>query len=163
MKVIGIDPGLQVSGYAVIEPSGQETRVLDAGIIHTDGQAPLAERLDQLYQDFNAILSEHEPRLLAIEELYAHYKHPRTAILMGHARGVFLVAAAQHMIPVENFTATRVKKSLIGYGRASKEQMQNGVMSQLGLAKLPTPADVADALAIALCALGQHQREKLAP
>ena len=163
MKVIGIDPGLHVSGYAVIEPSDHKTRVLDAGIIRTEDQASLAERLDQIYQDFDAILSEHQPGLLAIEELYAHYKHPRTAILMGHARGVFLVAAAQHMIPVENFAATRVKKSLIGYGRASKEQMQHAVRSQLGLAALPTPPDVADALAIALCALSQYQREKLAP
>ena len=88
---------------------------------------------------------------MAVEQLYAHYDHPRTAILMAHARGAFFLAGAQRGIPVLSYAATKVKKLVTGSGRASKEQMQHAVARELGLAKLPEPHDVADALAIALC------------
>ena len=161
MKVIGIDPGMRVSGYAVVEQVASQLRIVDAGVIRSDADLPLSKRLDQIYQDFDAILSEHNPEVLSIEELYAHYKHPRTAILMGHARGVFLVTAAQHLLEVKDYAATRIKKSLTGNGRASKEQIQRAIQTQLALATLPEPADVADALAIALCCLNEYQREQL--
>ena len=121
MIVIGVDPGLRVSGYAVVEQVGRECSVLDAGVIRVAADLELAARLDQIYQDFDALLSEQQPELMAIEQLYAHYKHPRTAILMGHARGVFLVAAAQHTLAVQDYSATRIKKSVTGNGRASKQ------------------------------------------
>src|SRR5438552_16171155 len=88
---------------------------------------------------------------MAVEQLYAHYEHPRTAILMAHARGVFFLAGAQRDIPVLSYASTKVKKLITGSGRASKEQMQHAVARELGLTKLPEPHDVADALAIALC------------
>ena len=160
IKVLGIDPGLRISGYAVIEPHLRDIRLLDAGTIRPDNDLPLAQRLRQLYDDVTALLDEHKPDIMAVEELYAHYKHPRTAILMGHARGVFLLGACEHGISVCGLAATRVKKSLTGNGRASKQQMQRAVQTQLNLPKLPTPADVADALAIAMCCLNEKRHQE---
>ncbi len=159
MKVIGVDPGLQVSGYAVIEQIRHDVKILDAGVIRADTQLPLEKRLRQIHQDIRSILQENQPELMAVEELYAHYKHPRTAILMGHARGMFLLAAAEQGIEVLDYAATRVKKSITGQGRASKEQIQRAVTSQLHLARIPRPADLADALAIAMCCLNEKNRE----
>ena len=99
--------------------------------------------------------------IMNVEELYDHYRHPRTAILMGHARGIFLLAAACQGISLCGYSATRIKKNLTGNGRASKQQIQHAVKSQLKLPKIPTPPDVADALAIAMCCLNEKQREKL--
>ena len=163
MKVLGVDPGLRTSGYAVIRQKDRELDVLDAGVITADPSLSLAERLRSIYSDIEALIAEHHPDIIAVEELYAHYKHPRTAILMGHARGLFLLAAAQEGIEVCGFSATRVKKSLTGTGRASKEQMQQAIKTQLALARVPQPADVADALAIAMCSLNERSiRENLA-
>ena len=161
MKVLGVDPGLQTSGYAVIELDGQQLRVLDAGTIRADAKLPMAQRLFQIYHDTEPLFSEHEIDIMAIEQLYAHYKHPRTAIMMGHARGMFLLAAAVHQVQVEDFSATRIKKCLTGNGRAGKEQMQRAVAGQLGLVKPPTPSDVADALAVAMCCINEHNRQEV--
>jgi crossover junction endodeoxyribonuclease RuvC len=160
MKVVGVDPGLRVSGYAVVE-QGQKTReirVLDAGVIKADDTLELEKRLGQIYNDIDALLNEHEVDIMAVEELYAHYEHPRTAILMGHARGMFLLAAANHGVKVVSFAATRIKKCLTGHGRASKQQMQHAVAQQLKLGQVPRPADVADALAIAMCCVNEYDR-----
>jgi crossover junction endodeoxyribonuclease RuvC len=111
----------------------------------------LAERLRTLYHGLFEILDQWKPRVMAIEQLYAHYDHPRTAILMAHARGTFFLAGAQRNIPVVSYASTKVKKLVTGSGRAGKEQMQRAITRQLGLAQLPEPHDVADALAVALC------------
>jgi crossover junction endodeoxyribonuclease RuvC len=161
MKILGVDPGLRTSGYAVIIQQGHDLRVLDAGTLKADEQLPLAQRLQQIYSDIDTLLVEHAPDLIAVEELYSHYQHPRTAILMAHARAVFLLAAARNDISVHGFSATRIKKSITGNGRASKQQMQKAVQTQLSLAKIPTPADVADALAVAMCCLNEHNRESV--
>ena len=161
MKVLGLDPGLRTSGYAVVEDGPAKLVVVEAGTITAEVKLPLAERLSSLRRDFDELLDEHVPELIAVEELYSHYNHPRTAILMGHARGVFLVTAAERGIEVCGFAATRVKKCLTGRGRASKEQVQRAVMSQLGLAQAPEPADVSDALALAMCCINEQSREKL--
>lgn len=159
MKVLGVDPGLRISGYAVLEQSsGGQLHVLDAGTIRADTNLPLSERLEQIYGDVDSLLNEHTVEMMAIEQLYAHYKHPRTAILMGHARGVFLLAAAEHGVEVADFSATRIKKSVTGNGRAGKEQIQRAVAGELKLAKLPTPFDVADALAAAMCCINENNR-----
>lgn len=157
MKILGVDPGLRTSGYAVIADQGPDPAVIDAGVFRADPDLPLAQRLQQLHHDITELLQEHRPDQMAVEELYAHYRHPRTAILMGHARGVFLLAAAQQTVPVLDFSATRVKKSLTGTGRASKQQIQRAVTLRLNLPCIPEPPDVADALAIAMCCLNQHQ------
>ncbi len=150
-RVLGLDPGLQVTGYAVLEPG---PRVCEAGVIRTSEgrKSPdMAPRLRILYDSIDEVIAQFAPGVVAVEQLYAHYDHPRTAILMAHARGVLLLAAAKHGLPVVSYNATRIKKTITGSGRASKEQVQRTVQRELGLAKLPEPPDVADALAAALC------------
>ena len=97
------------------------------------------------------MLDQFKPGVVAVESLYAHYEHPRTAILMGHARGVIFLAAAQRDLPVLSYNATSIKKTVTGNGRASKDQVQRTIQRELGLDRLPEPSDVADALAVALC------------
>jgi crossover junction endodeoxyribonuclease RuvC len=152
--ICGIDPGLGVTGYAVLRACRDQTHVLDAGICRFDADAPLPRRLLDIERDVTSILSEHRPDFVAVEQLYAHYKHPRTAIMMGHARGVILLAAAKLSIEVRDYAATQVKRYLTGNGHATKGQMQRAIQRALGLSELPEPADVADASAIALCCAG---------
>jgi len=149
--ILGVDPGLQVCGYAAVDISAGSEKLIEAGVISTDESAGLAGRLNQIADDMTSLLEKFGPQIVAVEALYSHYKHPKTAILMGHARGVILQTAAMAEAEVKSFAATRIKKSLTGNGRASKEQMQRAIQSTLGLAKLPEPADVADAVAVALC------------
>jgi crossover junction endodeoxyribonuclease RuvC len=126
-------------------------KLLEAGLVRTDSSAPIELRLNQVAKDFQALIKKFRPGLVAVEELYSHYAHPRTAILMGHARGVILQAAAEAKIEVKSFSATRIKKAITGNGRASKMQIQKAIRSLLGLQKLPAPTDIADAIAVALC------------
>jgi crossover junction endodeoxyribonuclease RuvC len=153
-RILGIDPGLQVTGYGVLETGPKGPFVREAGIIKSaEGRTTpdMAARLCALYNGIVEVLDQFRPSVLAVEQLFAHYDHPRTAILMGHARGVLLLAAAQRGLPVVSYGASRIKKTITGSGRASKEQMQRTVQRELGLARLPEPHDVADALAAALC------------
>src|SRR6185312_8560628 len=143
-RILGIDPGLQVAGYAVLEASERGPIVCDAGVVRSDKDAAdLAVRLKTLYDGIAEVLDEWQPGAVAVEQLYAHYEHPRTAILMAHARGAFFLAGAQRGIPVLSYASTKVKKLITGSGRAGKEQMQHAIARQLGLAKLPEPHDVA--------------------
>jgi len=154
VRILGIDPGLQVTGYAILDIRAPRPALCEAGIIRSsEGRATtdLAPRLNVLYDSLVEVIEQYKPEAMTVEQLYAHYEHPRTAILMGHARGVILLAAASHDIPVFSYAATRIKKTITGHGHASKEQMQFAVQRELGLAKLPEPADVADAIAGALC------------
>jgi crossover junction endodeoxyribonuclease RuvC len=153
-RVLGVDPGLQVTGYAVLEGRPRGPRVLEAGIVRgAEGRATtdLAQRVRNLYDGIVEVLEQYRPTAVAVEQLFAHYQHPRTAILMAHARGVIFLAAAQRGLPVQSYNATRIKKTITGNGRASKEQVQRTVQRELGLPQLPEPPDVADALAAALC------------
>jgi crossover junction endodeoxyribonuclease RuvC len=151
MIILGIDPGLQVCGYAVIESDGGDVKLIEAGVCKTSVKASLDLRLAQIGQDISSLLKKHRPQRVAVEDLYSHYAHPKTAILMGHARGVILATARSAGAEVKSFAATRIKKSLTGNGRAAKSQMQRSIKTVLALAKLPEPADVADAIAVALC------------
>ena len=151
MIILGIDPGLQVCGYAVIKAELLRTVLLEAGIFRTDGKKDLGRRLNQLAEDMRQVVEKFRPGAVAVEQLYSHYQHPRTAILMGHARGVLLQQAAAVNADIYSFSATRIKKALTGNGRAGKAQMQRAIQSMLRLAKLPEPPDVADAIAAALC------------
>src|SRR5262249_7508489 len=110
------------------------------------------------YNGLVEVIDQYRPEVCAVEQLYAHYKHPRTAILMGHARGVIFLTAAQRGLPVVSYAATRIKKTITGNGHASKEQIQRTIQRELGLAQLPEPPDVADALAVALC---HHYAQRL--
>ncbi len=157
MKALGVDPGLVVSGYGVLEQDGGKIRLVEAGTIDSGPtQDSLPTRLRRLYEELNDLIEEHRPDVMALEQLYSHYEHPRTAILMGHARGVICLAAGVHNIPLHHYAATQVKSALTGNGRASKEQIQQMVRRTFGLLQTPRPPDVADAVAIALCHL-YHQ------
>ncbi|NBO91570.1 MAG: crossover junction endodeoxyribonuclease RuvC [Planctomycetia bacterium] len=154
VRVMGVDPGLRVTGYSIIETRPRGPHICEAGVIRTmEGTktTDLGKRISVLYNGIVEVVDQYHPQTMVVEQLFAHYDHPRTAILMAHARGVILLAAAQRRIPVVSYTAPRIKKSITGSGRATKEQMQHAIRRELNLTKLPEPHDVADALAAALC------------
>ena len=148
--ILGIDPALGTTGYGLVHCNGSRVQLIDAGFIRCRADRPLEQRLDELNTGVRELLTELKPNAFAIEQLYSHYDRPTTAILMGHARGVIYLAAAHANLEVHSYAATKIKKTLTGNGRAPKSQMQMAVKLQLGLAAIPEPADVADALAIAL-------------
>ncbi len=150
-RILGIDPGLNITGYGLLRRTNHGPRLDEAGVVRGGRGGELSGRLDKIYQGVRDVIESYQPSVMAIEELYSHYQRPRTAILMGHARGVICLAAAQYQVPVYNYAATQVKKLLTGNGRAPKTQMQHSIQRELSLATLPEPADIADALAIALC------------
>src|SRR5437764_6663121 len=152
-RILGIDPGLGITGYGVLEVGLLRPGLCEAGIVRTadDHATDMAEKVLSVYNGIVEVIAQFQPEAMAVEQLYAHYDHPRTAILMGHARGVIFLAAAQRNIPVISYASTQVKKIITGNGRASKEQVQRTIQRELGMATLPDPPDVADALAVALC------------
>ena len=149
-RVLGIDPGLNVTGYAVLDSGNRRPRLVEAGVVR-GGHGLLEDRLVKLYDGIAEVIATFHPTQLAIEELYSHYKRPRTAILMGHARGTICLAAGQKRIPVHHYAATQIKKVLTGNGRAPKQQVQLAVCREFSLSEVPEPVDVSDAMAIALC------------
>ena len=149
--MLGIDPGLNTTGYAVLEFQAARPTIREAGVVRSTARQSLAIRLEEIHSGVREIMVAFAPQVMAVEELYSHYQRPRTAILMGHARGVLCLAAAQSQIPVRHYAATQVKRILTGSGRATKAQMQQAICREFGLAAPPEPPDVADALAIALC------------
>lgn len=152
LRILGIDPGLNVTGYGVVDFTRGGPAIVEAGTIQTDAKADVAGRIAQIHADLAEILAEHKPDAVAVEKLYAHYRHPRTSILMAHARGAILLACSQAGLSVRDLPATKVKKSLTGNGHASKRQVQRAVQAACKLDQSPEPPDVADALALALCA-----------
>jgi crossover junction endodeoxyribonuclease RuvC len=152
-RVLGLDPGLRTTGYAVLEKAGRGAKVCEAGVLTAPAKGDLAARIRTLFDGLEQVLDEWTPTAVAVEQLYAHYAHPRTAILMGHARGAFLLACARRDVPVVSYASTKIKRLITGSGRAGKPQVQHAVARELGLAKPPEPHDVADALAVALCHL----------
>jgi crossover junction endodeoxyribonuclease RuvC len=151
MRILGIDPGLNITGYGVLDVGAGSIRLCEAGIVCGKARNSLTRRLVEVYDGVAEVIASFQPAVMALEELYSHYQRPRTAILMGHARGVICLAAAKAGVPVVHYSATRIKKMLTGSGRAPKSQMQRAIQRELGLAQLPEPPDVADALAAALC------------
>lgn len=151
MRILGIDPGLQLTGYGVIDhkPHVRTPALIDAGVIRLKAKTTVSERLVELERELDSILDEHSPQVVCVEQLYAHYAHPRTAIIMGHARGVILLAAARRELRLVELAANRIKQSVTGHGHAGKSQIQRAVQGIWNLATPPEPPDVADALAIA--------------
>jgi crossover junction endodeoxyribonuclease RuvC len=152
-RILGVDPGLRITGYGVLEVTPNRPHVCEAGIVRpADDQATdLASRLNSVYKGIVEVVQQYRPEVMVVEQLYSHYEHPRTAILMAHARGVILLAATENGLPVISYAPTRIKKTVTGHGRATKDQVQRTIQRELGLAELPDPPDVADALAVALC------------
>lgn len=151
-RVLGIDPGLRITGYGVLEVDapGSVPKLIEAGVLRLVAGDPLEQRLAQLQRDLDQLFDDLQPTCLAVENLYAHYRHPRTAILMAHARGVILLCGQRRGVAIAHLPSTEVKKAVTGYGHASKEQIQQAVADQLRLDAPPSPPDVADAIAIAL-------------
>ncbi len=161
MFVLGIDPGLTRTGYAVIEVRGHRIGAVSAGVIRTDPQAALAQRLLELERDLTELVRAHNPAEAAIEEVFAN-RNLQTATKVARASGVILLVLAREGIEVAEYSPTAVKVALTGYGAADKEQMTRVVTMRLGLPAPPKPADAADALAIALChAQGAGRRRAL--
>jgi crossover junction endodeoxyribonuclease RuvC len=151
-RVVGIDPGLNVTGYAVVEPSPHGPFVVEAGVIRprSTGSA-MGDRLVWIHQSISELLDTYPAGSVALERVHSHVRFPRTAILMAHARGAIMLAAAQRQTPIFGYAATQIKKTLTGNGQAPKLQIQHAIMTELGLDRLPEPHDVADACAVALC------------
>ena len=161
MRALGIDPGLNISGYGIIESRDGDMNIIEAGIIRTNAKADMDDRLVEIGREFDSVLKQFEPDVMAIEELYSHIKHPKTSIIMAHARGLIIHKAAEAGVQVVSYASTRIKKSLTGNGRATKEQMQKAVQTNMGLKSLPEPPDVADALAVAWCHLQAINRTEV--
>ena len=155
MWILGIDPGLRITGYGLISVVRGRPQLREAGVLRMKATGSLESRLCELYVQLEELIDEiaggskSQTGRLAVEQLYAHYKHPRTAILLGHARGVILLAAARRGLPVTSLASTMVKRTITGNGHAPKAQVQRNVARLCNLNKPPSPPDVADAIGIA--------------
>ncbi|MBI4974300.1 MAG: crossover junction endodeoxyribonuclease RuvC [Candidatus Omnitrophica bacterium] len=148
MRILGIDPGLNITGYGIID--GKTLKLIEAGIIKTVPKTPIKDRLKKIYDSVSEIILEYKPSVLVLEKIYSHYKHPATAILMGHARAAVCLACGMHNLELINYPSTRIKKAITGNGHASKYQIQRMVQNFLNLDKPPVPIDISDALAVAI-------------
>ena len=171
MRVLGIDPGLQITGFGCVDATGGFGTVptlVEAGVFRLgkagggakkggNGTASVSARLVELDRDLRDLLERVKPDVVAVEGLFAHYKHPSTAIVMGHARGVILLAVEHAGARLVEYKPNEIKKAVAGYGHASKEQVQESIKELYRLTELPSPADMADAIAIATCAAWREE------
>ena len=149
MRIIGIDPGYAIIGFGILDYVGNNFQVVDFGAITTSAHTPLELRLKTIYDDMNCILSRYKPESMAIEKLFFN-TNQKTVIDVAQARGVTVLTAVEHGIPITEYTPLQVKNSVVGYGRAEKKQVQEMTRSILRLTKVPKPDDTADALALAI-------------
>jgi crossover junction endodeoxyribonuclease RuvC len=150
MIILGVDPALAITGYGVIEVKKNFLALVEAGIVSTSSKEALPKRLDKIYRAIINLITDTKPDVMVLEKLYAHYRHPTTAYILGQARGVICLACATRNIPLVEYAATRVKKAIVGKGQASKHQVQRMVANTLSLSRLPEYTDVTDALALAI-------------
>ena len=150
MIILGVDPGLATLGYACVEKNGNNFKKIDYGTITTPADMKNIDRLEKIYNELNDIIKKYSPQQMAVEELFFN-KNVKTAIKVGQARGVILLTGAQAGLEVGEYTPLQVKQAVVGYGRASKMQVQQMVKALLSLDKIPKPDDAADALAVSIC------------
>jgi crossover junction endodeoxyribonuclease RuvC len=150
MRILGIDCGAERTGYGVIESDGRRHRMVAAGVIRTDPRLPLSRRLREIAAGLRRVIADHAPEAAAIEEVFCA-KNSKTALRLAQVRGVALLSAAEAGLPVGEYSALQVKTSVVGYGRAQKDQVKMMVRSLLGLPEAPESEDAADALAVAIC------------
>ena len=155
-RIIGIDPGTGILGFGVIDTHGARQKLVTAGVITTPAHTPLADRLHEIYEGLTDIIAETKPDRMAIEKLYFN-SNITTAISVAEARGVATLTGRQANLEIDEYTPLQIKKTLTGYGRAEKKQMQEMVRMQLGLTEVPKPDDCADALAAALMSAFVHR------
>jgi crossover junction endodeoxyribonuclease RuvC len=165
VRIFGIDPGSHRTGYGCLDTDGSRHRLIAAGAINTQPLAPFPDKLLTIHTALTAALGESRPDCVAIENLF-HAANARSALKLGHARGVAMLAAVEAGLPVVEYTPAEIKRAVVGYGRAEKHQIQQMVKLILGLDAVPTPHDAADALAVAICyahSLGGVSRRVSAP
>ncbi len=157
VRVLGIDPGLAITGYGLVKSDAGRLSLIEFGVIRSRSKEPMEKRVGSIFSGMVEVLEELKPNLVSMEELYSHIKHPKTAVIMAHARGAILAAADSKNIPVVNYSATKIKSALTGNGRAQKEQVRQMVMNLLDMTEIPEPIDKSDALAAAICHIHQNQ------
>lgn len=150
MRIIGIDPGYAIMGYGIIDYKSGKHKLVECGALTTDKDTPMPLRLKSLYSELTSIITEYEPEIASVEELFFN-SNAKTAIKVGEARGTAILACANCGLEVYEYTPLQIKQAVVGYGRAPKEQMQETVRSILGLREVLKPDDVADAVAAAMC------------
>ena len=150
MRILGIDPGIAIVGYGVVDKEGNRYKTVGYDAITTRAHTPLEERIKLVYDGVNEVIKLYKPDAMSIEELFFN-NNAKTALTVGQARGVIILAAVENNLPIHEYTPLQVKQALTGYGRAEKAQIQQMVKSMLGLSAVPKPDDVADALANAVC------------
>ena len=155
MRIFGIDPGSERTGYGCVETDGRSHHLIACGAITVAADDSFPERLARIHRELASLLASHRPECVAVESLF-HAANARSALKLGHARGVAILAAVQAGCDVVEYTPAEIKRAVVGYGRAEKHQVQQMVKLLLGMAKAPTPHDAADALAVAICHL--HSR-----
>ncbi len=162
-RILGVDPGLLRTGYGVIESEPNCLKLVEGGVLRAKADDPFEKRLLDLHDGLLEVIRETKPDLVVIEDLFSTYAHPRSALLLAQARGVLVLAAAKSGLPVHSFTPNEIKQVVTGNGHASKENVQAAVKARLRIQTALQPADLADALAIAICfALRQEISAKLA-
>lgn len=150
MRVFGIDPGSTRTGYGCVDTDGTRHRLVSVGVLSMIATASLPQRLEAIHTGLARLLGEVTPDCVAVENLF-HARNVRSALVLGHARGVAVLAAVEAGLPVVEYTPAEIKQAVVGYGRAEKAQIQQMVKLLLGLTSAPSPHDAADALAVALC------------
>ena len=155
VRVLGVDPGLTRTGWALLAPKGRRYRLIGAGVVAPRANGELAGRLAEAYCRFADLLAESRPDLFVIEDVFTTPRYPKAALKLAHLRGVLCLAAAQAELPVISLTATAVKQRLTGNGHASKEQVQRMVFELCDVAAIKTPSDLSDAIALAIAGLHQ--------
>lgn len=149
MRILGIDPGLALVGYGIIDVENYNTKMVDYGVITTDAKDSLPKRLECIYDLLNDLINIYKPEEVAMEELFFN-KNVKTAITVGHARGVEILACRNNYLDIYEYTPLQIKQAITGYGRADKKQIQEMVKILLKLESIPKPDDAADALAVAI-------------
>lgn len=152
MRVLGIDPGTAITGYAVVDETGGRLSLVTIGVVDTPAKTPLPARLQRIYAGLQGVIAEHTPETAAVEELFFS-RNTRTAMSVGEARGVVLLALADAGLPIVEYTPMQIKQAVTGYGSADKRQVQEMVRLLLALPDIPRPDDAADAAAVAICCL----------
>ncbi len=158
MLVLGVDPGLVATGYGLLSWKSGQVKMIEGGVLKPDASDPMERRVGSIFKGMVEIIEEFQPNVMAMEDIYSHYNHPKTGIIMAHARGAILAAADSKNIPVGHYSATMIKKSLTGNGRANKEQVRQTVLSQLKITGPAEPFDTYDALATGLCHINHALR-----
>ena len=162
MKILGVDPGVAATGYGVVvRKDGGAASLVECGVVRTSANDDLADRLREIHEGLREVLERHRPDVVAVEGVF-YGKNVRTTVLLGHARGVILLAAAQQGLEVAEYTPSEIKNAVVGTGRATKEQVQFMVKKLLRLKEVPSPNDAADGVAVALCHMNTGRISRLA-